>query len=106
MPGPKTAEQLAQEGLAKRSVADDPFELAQELAGQRRGSATPAPPPPPEEESPGLLAGLAELLGFGGEEEAPPAPPPSTALSVAMEKQRMGLPLTPEEQAAMAAVTR
>ena len=39
----------------------------------------------------------------GGEPEAAPTPEPSTALSVALEKMRLGLPLTPEETAAMEA---
>ncbi len=104
-----TAEEAAKNALGTRSIADDPFEQAMALAARNQGQA-PAPPqdPIPGEggEDPGFLSGIMDALGGlfgGGEEEAPAAPPPSTALSVALEKMRLGLPLTPEEQAAMEA---
>ncbi len=121
-----TAEELAAAAQGQRSVAADPFEQALALAGRNRGIAPPPGQDPiPGEggggeellgaaegggdelgEDPGLLSGIMDsikgLFG-GGEEAAPPGPEPSTALSVALEKMRLGLPLTPEEQAAMGA---
>lgn len=102
-----TAEEQAKNALQKRSVAADPLEYAQELAAKRGNFAAPPEAAPPEPEGPGFLSSIADslkgLFGGGGEKAPPAAPPPSTALSIALEKTRLGLPLLPEEQAAIAA---